>query len=88
MAARRSDRSGRAASAVMPEVMNRSMTPSASTIPSAAYRAPDERPDLVDDDLEDVVDRLQAGDRPRRRVEGVDDAGCGEAISRPLMGSR
>ena len=36
---------------------------------------PDERPNLVDDDLQDVVDRLEAGDRPGRGIERLDDPG-------------
>ncbi len=34
---------------------------------------PDERPDLVDDDLQDLVDGDQPGDRAGRRVEGLED---------------
>src|SRR5215213_9383887 len=33
-----------------------------------------QRPDLVDDHLQDVIDRLKARDGPGRRVEGIDDA--------------
>ena len=33
----------------------------------------DQQPDLVHDDLQDIIDGLQAGDRPRRGIEGVDD---------------
>ena len=32
----------------------------------------DQGPDLVDDHLQDVVDRLQLGDRARRGLEGAD----------------
>ena len=43
--------------------------------PKGGIPGPDERADLIDDHLQDIVDRLEAGDRPRRHVEGVDDVG-------------
>ena len=43
--------------------------------PQRRVARPDERPDLVDDDLQDVVDRLEPGDRSGGRVERVDDTG-------------
>ena len=43
--------------------------------PEGRVVRPDEQPDLVDDHLQDIVDGLQAGDRPGRRLEGVDDIG-------------
>ena len=49
------------------------MTPFGVDDPEGGIPRPDEGSDLIDDDLEDVVDRLQAGDRPRGGVEGVDD---------------
>ena len=43
--------------------------------PEGRVARPDEQPDLVDDHLQDIVDRLQAGDGPGRGIEGVDDVG-------------
>ena len=43
--------------------------------PEGRVVRPDEQPDLVHDHLQDIVDGLQAGDRPGRGIEGVDDAG-------------
>ena len=43
--------------------------------PEGRIVRPHEQPDLVDDDLQDIVHGLQAGDGPGGGIEGVDDAG-------------
>ena len=44
--------------------------------PERRVARPDQRADLIDDDLEDFLDRTEAGDRPRRSIDGVVDVGC------------
>ena len=53
-----------------PDVMNRSMTPSGVDDPERGVARPDQRPDLVDDDLQDVVDGLERRRSPGSRRRG------------------
>jgi hypothetical protein len=43
--------------------------------PESGVRCADQWPDLIDDHLEGVVDRLETRDRPGRRIQGIDRAG-------------
>ena len=43
--------------------------------PQRGVARPDERPNLVDDDLQDVIDALEPGDRTGGHIERVDDTG-------------
>ena len=56
--------------------------------PERGVLRPDQRPDLVDDDLEDLVDRQQAGDRPRRGIEGIEDRELGQVVGTVGHGRR
>ena len=57
VAVRRRRRSRSRSAALMPLVMNRSMRPSWSTMPRAAYSRADELANAVDDELQDALDR-------------------------------
>ena len=62
----------------MPLVMNRSMTPVLVDDPKGGVAGTDERTDLVDDDLEDLLDREHARDRTRRGIERIEDLELGQ----------